>query len=183
MLKVCSIRNALSENLNQTLIPLSEVVKGEYTHHNYTDIPTDLVPCSDMCGVIVEVGDGVSSEESGDQVGLKVGDHVLSTFNQTHLTGQVTGKELASGLGLPLPGVLTQYRVFPAYGVVKSPAYLTHEEAATLPIAGVTAWMSLYGLRPVAPGDFVLLQGTGGVSIAALKIAKASGCKGNGLHA
>ncbi|KUL85989.1 hypothetical protein ZTR_06530 [Talaromyces verruculosus] len=150
-----------------------EVAKGEYTHHNYTGVPTDLVPCSDMCGTVVDVGEGVNQ----DQVGVKKGDRVISTFNQAHLTGQITGKELATGLGLPLPGVLAEYRVFPTYGLVKVPDYLTNDQAALFPIAGLTAWMSLYGLRPVKEGDYVLLQGTGGVSIAGLKIAKASGCK------
>lgn len=151
-----------------------EVAKGEYTHHNYTGIPTDLVPCSDMCGTIVEVGVGVGK----DQASLKRGDRVISTFNQDHLTGQITSKELATGLGLPLQGVLAEYRVFPTHGLVKIPDYLTDDQAALFPIAGLTAWMSLFGLRPVKEGDYVLLQGTGGVSIAGMKIAKASGCKG-----
>ncbi|EED19763.1 alcohol dehydrogenase, zinc-containing, putative [Talaromyces stipitatus ATCC 10500] len=155
-----------------------EVTKGEYTHHKQGgDIPSDLVPCSDMCGTIIEVGEGVSTQRTNEQVGLTRGDRVISTFNQAHLTGQVTGKELATGLGLPLPGVLAEYRVFPAYGLVKVPDYLSDEQAALFPIAGLTAWMSLYGLRPVKEWDCVLLQGTGGVSIAGLKIAKASGCK------
>lgn len=155
--------------------------KGEYGHHNHGGVPSDLVPCSDMCGVVVEVGSAAvstSGEGKNEQVELQKGDRVISTFNQAHLTGQITGKELATGLGLPLPGVLAQYRVFPAYGLVKVPDDLTDDQAALFPIAGLTAWMSLYGLRPIKQGDYVLLQGTGGVSLAGLKIAKASGCKG-----
>lgn len=133
-----------------------------------------IVPCSDMCGVVTQVGKGVTS--------WKVGDRVLSTFNQAHLSGQITSKEMTSGLGLPLPGVLTTHRVFPEYGLVRAPDYLTDEEACTLPIASVTAWMSLNWMRPIGQsggaGEYVLLQGTGGVSIAGLQIAKASGAKG-----
>lgn len=87
---------------------------------------------------------------------------------------------MASGLGLPTPGVLTEYRIFPEYGLVKTPDYLSDEQASTLAIAAVTSWMSINWNQPI--GDHlkglektVLLQGTGGVSIAGLQIAKACG--------
>ena len=77
----------------------------------------------------------------------QVGDRVLSTFNQTHLTGQVRAENMKSSLGLPLKDVLAEYRVFPDYRLVKAPAYLSAEEACTLPIAGLTAWMAINGMR------------------------------------
>lgn len=59
---------------------------------------------------------------------------------------------------------------------------MSDEEACTLPIASVTAWMAINGTRPLGQnggrGEYILLQGTGGVSIAGLQIAKASGAKG-----
>lgn len=126
-----------------------------------------------MCGTIV----------SSNSSTWKAGDRVLSIFNQTHLKGQVKPANMTSGLGLPLPGVLTQYRVFPEYGLVKAPDYLSDEEAATLPIAGVTAWMAINGMRPLGQaggkGEKVLIQGTGGVAVNGLLIAKASGAEGN----
>ncbi|GAD99161.1 alcohol dehydrogenase, zinc-containing, putative [Paecilomyces variotii No. 5] len=151
----------------------TEVSMGQYNHHrDIKDKPT-VVPCSDMCGIITAIGPGISD--------WKVGDRVLSTFNQTHLTGQITSKDMPYGLGFPLPGVLATHRVFPEYGLVKAPEYLSDEEASTLPIAAVTAWMSINGMRPLeqngGEGEIVLLQGTGGVSIAGLQIAKASGAK------
>lgn len=89
---------------------------------------------------------------------------------------------MAFGLGLPLDGVLASHRVFPAHGLVRCPSYMTDEEACTLPIAAVTAWMSINGMRPMGQSggkdEYVLLQGTGGVSIAGLQIAKAAGAKG-----
>jgi NADPH:quinone reductase-like Zn-dependent oxidoreductase len=160
------------------MVSCASVAMGEYTHHKsmHGQQQQPLVPCSDMCGIITDVGSGVKS--------WKVGDRVLSIFNQTHLSGQITPKEMTSGLGLPLPGVLTTHRVFPEYGLVRAPEYMTNEEACTLPIASVTAWMSLNGMTPIGQGgegkgEYVLLQGTGGVSIAGLQIAKASGAKGN----
>ncbi|KAJ9316870.1 hypothetical protein DTO271D3_3003 [Paecilomyces variotii] len=160
--------HAVSLNYRDT-----EVSMGLYNHHrDIKDKPT-VVPCSDMCGIITAIGPGVSA--------WKVGDRVLSTFNQTHLSGQITSKHMPYGLGFPLPGVLTTHRVFPEYGLVKTPEYLSDEEASTLPIAAVTAWMSINGMRPMGQsggeGEIVLLQGTGGVAIAGLQIAKASGAK------
>ncbi|ETI20242.1 hypothetical protein G647_08276 [Cladophialophora carrionii CBS 160.54] len=160
--------HAVSLNYRDT-----EVAMGLYTHHK-TIGSAKVVPCSDMCGTVVAIGDR--------KPGLwHVGDRVLSIFNQTHLTGQIKERDMAFGLGLPLDGVLQTYRVFPATGLVKAPDYLTDEEASTLPIAGMTAWMSLNGMKPLDNGhgdrQTVLLQGTGGVSIAGLQIAHAAGAK------
>ncbi|KAJ5688535.1 hypothetical protein N7462_002927 [Penicillium macrosclerotiorum] len=150
-----------------------EVTKGEYKHHKTAEQNVTIVPCSDMCGVIIQLGSDVSQ--------WSVGDRVLSTFLPEHQTGQVTETELAGSLGLPLNGVLATHRVFPAYGLVRAPIYMSDEEASTLPIAAVTAWMSINGMRPQGQnggqGEYILLQGTGGVAIAGLQIAKASGAK------
>ncbi|KIX96274.1 uncharacterized protein Z520_08052 [Fonsecaea multimorphosa CBS 102226] len=152
----------------------TEVAMGLYNHHKAIGASPNVVPCSDMCGIVVEVGHSRHG-------GWNVGDRVLSIFNQTHLTGQIKEKDMAFGLGLPLDGVLQQYRVFPVTGLVKAPDYLTDEEASTLPIAAVTAWMAINGMRPVnhpgGQGETVLLQGTGGVSISGLQIAHAAGAK------
>jgi NADPH:quinone reductase-like Zn-dependent oxidoreductase len=161
--------SAVSINYRDT-----EVVMGLYNHHKTTvgGQTLSIVPCSDMCGTIV----------SSNSPHWKVGDRVLSIFNQTHLTGQVKPETMKSGLGLPLPGVLAEYRVFPYYGLVKAPDYLSAEEASTLPIAGLTAWMAINGMRPLGQpggkGERVLIQGTGGVAINGLQIAKSSGAEG-----
>lgn len=149
---------------------------GLYNHHKSLDgAPTQpIVLCSDMCGQIVDVGPGVS-----DAATWQKGDRVMPIFNQTHLTGQIKEHHMAHGLGLPLEGCLQDYRLFPAEGLVRAPDYLSDEEASCLPIAAVTAWMSLNTGRPLGQpggrGDVVLIQGTGGVSISGLQIAKASG--------
>lgn len=145
---------------------------GLYSHHATLGPPQPIVPCSDMCGIVVQ----------SNATALKKGTRVMAIFHQTHLRGQIREDDLASGLGFPLPGVLAQYRCFPADGLVVVPDYLTDQEASCLPIASVTAWMSINGMRPLGqPADgaikpeTVLVQGTGGVSIAGLQIAKASG--------
>lgn len=127
-----------------------------------------------MCGVIQSVGNGSTK--------WKVGDRVLSTFIPNHQAGLLTEQALASGLGLPQPGVLVTHRVFPEHALIKAPEYMSDQEASTLTIASVTAWMGINGMRPLGQNggkdEYILLQGTGGVSIAALQLAKASGAKG-----
>lgn len=144
---------------------------GLYNHHKSIGQADELVPCSDMCGTIVTAGSSMWKE----------GQRVCSIFNQTHLTGQIKEKDMASGLGLPLSGVLTEYRCFRAESLVAVPDYLTDEEACCLPIASVTAWMAINGFQPMGQpihgGKTVLLQGTGGVAIAGLQIAHAAGLR------
>jgi len=130
-----------------------------------------------MCGKIVSIGKNASLKWTEGQ-------RVVSTFNQTHLAGSLRAKDMSSGLGLPLEGVLAEYRVFPVDGLVSVPDYLSDDEAACLPIAAVTAWMSINWMQPIgkpitSPGTTVLLQGTGGVSISGLQIAKACGLIGS----
>jgi NADPH:quinone reductase-like Zn-dependent oxidoreductase len=160
--------NAVALNYRDT-----EVIMGLYNHHSTTGAAAaTIVPCSDMCGTIV----------SSNSPKWKEGDKVLSIFNQTHIKGQVKAVHMKSGLGLPLQGVLAEYRVFDAEGLVAKPSYLMEEEACTLPIAGLTAWMAVNGMRtlgqPGGEGETILIQGTGGVAVSGLQIAKASGAEG-----
>jgi NADPH:quinone reductase-like Zn-dependent oxidoreductase len=152
----------------------TEVIRGDYGHHKSVEQNKSLVPCSDMCGTVVKAGPGAS---------LKEGQRVVSTFLQTFLTGTVKESDMASGLGLPLDGALQEYRVFSESALVNCPDYMTDEEASTLPIAAVTAFMAINWMQPMGslitnPETIVLFQGTGGVSISGLQIAKACGLKG-----
>lgn len=155
---------------------------GLYNHHKSVSHPPALVPCSDMCGVVVAVGphsNNTSDPYKNPAFRLQKGDRVISTFAPTHISGQVQERDLANSLGGPKPGVLTQYRIFPTYVVVKVPSYLSDQEASCIPIAATTAWMSLNSSRPIGEtigaGESVLCQGTGGVAIAGLQIAAAAG--------
>lgn len=147
---------------------------GLYKHHKSVTESSELVPGSDACGTIVKTGGGAASS-------WKIGSRVMSIFNQMHLTGQIKERDLASGLGKPLAGVLTEYRCFPAEGLVAVPEYMSDEEACCLPIAAVTAWMAINGFRPLRQwahgGETVLLQGTGGVAISGLQIARTARLK------
>ncbi|KAI9703041.1 MAG: putative secondary metabolism biosynthetic enzyme [Bogoriella megaspora] len=165
--------NTISLNYRDTAI-----VRGHHRQHN-SDFTSTVVPCSDACATVVGVGRSAASQ-------FKIGERVMAVYNQQHMTGQIRAEDMSSGIGHPLPGVLQEYRIFPASGLVKVPDYLSDEEACCLPIAGVTAWMSINGTRPIGQplekgegGEeiTVLIQGTGGVSISGLQIAKAAGAK------
>ena len=141
------------------------VARGGYGKH----IGLPLIPLSDGAGVIDAVGDGVTD--------LKVGDRVLACYFQGWAGGAPTRARLATSLGGPLDGTLSELRVFPEGSVVRLPDYLSDDEAATLPCAGVTAYNALSVLDHVGPEHTVLVQGTGGVSIFALQLAKLAGAR------
>ena len=123
------------------------------------------MPGSDGAGEIVEVGSKVTK--------FKKGDRVYTLFNQGHLSGALTPSAGMTGLGGQLDGTLRQYGAFPELGVVKIPQNLDYLEAGTLSCAALTAWNALYGIegRSLKPGDYVLTQGTGGVSMFALQVS------------
>jgi len=99
----------------------------------------------------------------------------VTRFNQSHLGGSLNSQTVTTGLGGVIDGTLRQYGTFNEHGLVDMPPSLSYAEGATLPCAALTAWNALYGLKPLLPGDVVLTQGTGGVSIFAVQFAKAAG--------
>ncbi|KXN92324.1 hypothetical protein AN958_08556 [Leucoagaricus sp. SymC.cos] len=126
-----------------------------------------LVPCSDMAGEVIALGEGVLDWE--------VGDRVCANFCTEHLYGDVNHAILQTALGGTSHGVLTQYRTFPSHSLVRIPEHFSYSEASTLPCAALTAYNALFGPVPVKAGDYVLVLGTGGVSIWGLQFARASG--------
>jgi NADPH:quinone reductase-like Zn-dependent oxidoreductase len=134
--------------------------------------PGDLsgkVPLSDGAGEVAAVGPQVSR--------VKVGDRVAAIFFQRWLSGKADANTQPSALGGAIDGMLSEYVVLNEDGLVRIPEHLSFEEAATLPCAGVTAWNGLFTRGNLQPGDFVLLEGTGGVSVFGLQFAAAAGAK------
>ena len=89
--------------------------------------------------------------------------------------GPPDDEKARSALGGGGVGMLAELAVLPEHGLVPIPSHLTIEEAATLPCAGVTAWNALVESGGIKPGDTVLVQGTGGVSLFALQFARLAG--------
>jgi NADPH:quinone reductase-like Zn-dependent oxidoreductase len=129
----------------------------------------DLVPLSDGAGEVIEIGPGVTR--------VKAGDRVAGCFFQRWFGGPPAADTHVSALGGGLDGMLAQYVVLEQDGVVALPAHLTFEEAATLPCAAVTAWHALAEHARIVAGEIVLVQGTGGVSIFALQLARLMGAR------
>ncbi|MBM3505765.1 MAG: NAD(P)-dependent alcohol dehydrogenase [Alphaproteobacteria bacterium] len=152
---------AASLNYRDTLI-----LRGGYGSRQKT---ADLVPLSDGAGEVVRVGPGVSR--------VKAGDRVTASFFQSWIAGDPNEALLDDDLGRAHDGVLSDYRVFPECGLVATPASLTDPEAAAFPCAGLTAWSAVVTVGRAKPGDIVLVQGTGGVSLFALQFAKLCGAR------
>jgi NADPH:quinone reductase-like Zn-dependent oxidoreductase len=128
-----------------------------------------LVPVSDGAGEVVATGSAVTR--------FHVGDRVAGIFFQDWISGRAPANAAQSALGGFIDGMLSQYVALEESGVVKIPATLSYEEASTLPCAGVTAWNGLFTRGRIQPGDYVLLEGTGGVSLLGLSLAVAEGAK------
>ena len=127
------------------------------------------VPLSDGAGEIIAVGANVTR--------FKVGDRVAGIFFEDWLDGDPTPAAIASARGGNAGGMLSEVVVTDAEALVHTPAHLSYEEAATLPCVGVTAWVSLFKRGQLEAGEFVLLEGTGGVSVFGLQLAAAAGAK------
>jgi NADPH:quinone reductase-like Zn-dependent oxidoreductase len=127
------------------------------------------IPLSDGAGEVVAVGPGVTR--------FKVGDRVAGIFFARWVDGSPSAELLASARGGNAGGMLSEVVVADPASLVAIPAHLSYEEAATLPCAGVTAWVGLFRRGGLEAGQYVLLEGTGGVSIFGLQLAKAAGAK------
>lgn len=128
-----------------------------------------IIPVSDGAGEIVACGSAVTD--------LTVGTRVVLPFRPGWIDGPLQAGSIATDLGGAVDGVLAEQVAVAARAVVPLPDTLSFEEAAAMPCAGVTAWSALDRGAALGPGQTVLVMGTGGVSIFALQIARAKGCR------
>lgn len=129
--------------------------------------PDGRIPMSDGAGVVEAVGEGVTR--------FKVGDEVLSLFFPNWDAGKPTLPRLIGVPGDNADGFAAEYVAMPATAFTRIPKGWSLKQAATLPCAALTAWRALFVEAKIKPGSIVLTQGTGGVSIFALQLAKAAG--------
>lgn len=141
------------------------MVRGEYNPRQR--LP--LVVCSDALGEVVAVGTEVGEWQPGQRV--------CPIFAGLWSSGALTREAQRSSLGGPLDGTLSEYMTVDAAALVPAPAHLSAAEAACLPCAGVTAYRALIELGQLRAGQAVVCQGTGGVSLFGLLLAKASGAR------
>lgn len=141
------------------------VVSGQYN----PKLKLPAVPVSDAAGVVSAVGEGVRR--------VRVGDRVMTHYVAPWIDGPFRSEYLAGTLGTPGPGFAAQQVVVSADAVLPIPADYDFAQAATLPIAALTAWSALVTEGGLAAGQTLLALGTGGVSIFALQFAKAIGAR------
>lgn len=168
----------IEDRVDPTPGPGEILVRVHASSLNYHDfvvvlggIPTDdgRIPMSDGAGEVVATGEGVTRFAKGDKV--------VSTFFPNWHDG---GPALEKAFGVPgdhQDGFGAELVTLSADAFTHMPEGYTYREASTLPCAALTAWRGLFVEGSVKPGDWVLTQGTGGVSVFALQFAKAAGAR------
>jgi len=127
------------------------------------------IPLSDGAGIVTAIGEGVSD--------FAVGDKVLSCFFPNWQDGPPAFDKLLGVPGDHADGFAAGIVTRAAQGFTRMPCNLDFEAAATLGCAGLTAWRALMVETHLRPGDWVLVQGSGGVSLFALQFARMMGCR------
>lgn len=187
-MKTWEIQDFGLENLKQTVRAIPEpgeeqlLVKVSAVSLNYRDkailegfylphlMKMPIVPVSDFSGTVVKIGSGVTK--------FKVGDRVMSTMFPTWKSGVRHPEGVSEhALGGPVDGGLAEYALLSEAGTVRSPENLSDSEAATLPIAALTAWTALHELGKLQSGQTVVTLGTGGVALFATQLAVAMGAR------
>ena len=141
------------------------VMEGLYN----PDVKFPLTQVADTAGEVVKIGDRVTR--------FRVGDRVLSQYATTWIDGAPKGDETVHTLGSTIAGGLAEYLNLNENAFVRAPAYLSDEEASTLPVAALTAWYSLCDQGGLARGQTILVHGTGGVSLFGVQMAAALGAR------
>jgi NADPH:quinone reductase-like Zn-dependent oxidoreductase len=152
---------------------LVRVRASSLNYHNYL-VATGVVPAapgripmSDGVDEVIHVGTDVTEFSTGQRV--------MGTYFPDWLDGLPTAENTARMRGDQVNGFASEFVALPSTSFTKVPDNLSNEEAATLPCAGLTAWRALIVEGTIKPGDTVLIEGTGGVSIFALQFARLAG--------
>ncbi len=139
------------------------VLRGDYG----ADLPQTRIPLSDGVGVIEAIGEGVSGLDLGTRV---IAPHFADWGDGTYNFG-VFGNDL----GVTSNGWLAEKIILPVHAAISLPDQISDQSAATFSVVGSTVWHAMIAFGDARPGDLVLAQGTGGVSVFALQLAKAMG--------
>ena len=151
------------------------VQANSLNYHDYAVVSGVLpvadrrIPMSDGAGEVTALGDGVTD--------FAIGDHVMSTFFPNWAAGPVGAERTVGVPGDHVDGFAVESVCLPAATFTRVPSGYSMTEAATLPCAALTAWRALFVENHIGPGDCVLTQGSGGVSVFALQFAKAAGAR------
>lgn len=170
------------ENLKVTERPITSPGPGEIrvrwhaTSLNYHDylvaigaipVPDGRIPMSDGAGEVTAIGEGVKQ--------WQIGDKVMSMFFPNWIEGKPSLPKTRAIMGETVDGCMIEESVVAATAVTGIPDSYSYAEAAVLPCAGLTAWRGMMEEGGLQAGDTVLIEGSGGMSILALQLAKAAG--------
>ncbi|WP_025764069.1 quinone oxidoreductase family protein [Dyadobacter tibetensis] len=136
----------------------------------YPRITTPLVMGSDGAGVVCELGKGVANSWLNQEV----------MINPSHQWGDNPAYYSANHkiLGMPDAGTFAEYLKVEARYLVRKPVHLSFEQAAALPLAGLTGYRALFSRAGFSPADKVLVTGAGGgVALLVVQMAIASGAE------
>ena len=132
------------------------------------------VPGSDIAGIVASVGKGVTSVSPGDRVIVHPGTPCMNC--RMCLTGRDNTCLTLGSFGSTRDGGLAEFALAPEWNVIPLPDTVSLVDAASLPVAYMTAWHMLVARARVQPGDLVLVNAAGsGVGIAAIQIARIFG--------
>ena len=175
------------ENLRQVELPVPEPGRGQLLLRmraaalNYRDLLVPVRGYGSKTGTLplipVSCGVGEVVAHGAEVTGPAVGTRVCPLFMPRWQGGEATGAKLDATLGGPLDGVMREFMAVDADAVHPVPEHLDDAQAATLPVAALTAWSALVTQGGIRPGSRVLVQGTGGVSLFALQFARAAGAR------
>lgn len=141
------------------------VLRGQYASR----APEDRVPLSDGVGVVEQAGGGVG--------GISAGDRVIVPNFLGWIEGRFSPAAFARDMGVTADGWLAEKVVLPAEAAIPVPSAMSDTSAATLSVVAATVWHAMVAFARVQPGELVLAQGTGGVSVFALQLARALGAQ------
>ena len=173
--KVMEVANPSAPTGNQVQVAIKAVGIKQRDLINFENYSRwnreNPIPGCDGAGEVIAVGENVTK--------WKVGDKVITSNYAMWIDGPLTPEKEAKNLDLcyTCDGCMCEVFTMHEDALVKMPEHLSYEEAAVLPCTGVTAFNALFTAGGLKPGQTVLLLGTGGVSIFALKFAKAAGAK------
>ncbi|MGB3712515.1 MAG: NAD(P)-dependent alcohol dehydrogenase [Erythrobacter sp.] len=140
------------------------VLRGKYG----SDLPGTRIPLSDGVGWVAALGEGVDGLEEGHRV-------IAPNFTGWLDNGGYGFHVFEHDLGVTADGWLAERIVIPAAAAIKVPDSVSDDSAASLAVVGATVWHAMVAFGQAGKGDLVLAQGTGGVSLFALQLAKALG--------
>lgn len=169
-MKAITLDQSAEEKINYTDIPtrilnpgeVRVLIKAAALNHRdewcrqglYPNLKDGVVLGSDGAGIITEIGEGVNPDLLGKEV-------IINPALNWGQNQKVQGSSFEI-LGMPNHGTLAESIIVPEDRVYSKPSHLSWEEAAALPLAGLTAYRAISYQGQLQEGESLLVTGFGG---------------------